>query len=256
MLWADEGDNRMREAPHREAVEFLMQAPDYPDAPALEAAFARVLESFNVTAYSCSRQDSRHPGGPPVVLAERKSQAWDQYMFDQGYFAANPCVRWVAMGRTAFTWREVQLDRRRSGEQTGKEAALWADAADNDMKDGLVVKTLAPGGQQLSTRMMTGEHHFRAADRALLETLAIVFSTLRHRFHEQGADAPLIGPLTRREAECLRWAAQGLHDYEIAERLGISANTVRNHMQNAMRKLNASSRLAAYYRALSLGALE
>ena len=256
MLWADEGDNRMREAPHREAVEFLMQAPDYPDAPALEAAFARVLESFNVTAYSCSRQDSRHPGGPPVVLAERKSQAWDQYMFDQGYFAANPCVRWVAMGRTAFTWREVQLDRRRSGEQTGKEAALWADAADNDMKDGLVVKTLAPGGQQLSTRMMTGEHHFRIADRALLETLAIVFSTLRHRFHEQGADAPLIGPLTRREAECLRWAAQGLHDYEIAERLGISANTVRNHMQNAMRKLNASSRLAAYYRALSLGALE
>ncbi len=104
---------------------------------------------------------------------------------------------------------------------------------------------------------MTGEQRIRGSDRALLETLAIVFSTLRHRFHEQDADVPLKhGPLTRREAECLRWAAQGLHDYQIAERLGISANTVRNHMQNAMRKLNASSRLAAYYRALSLGALE
>ena len=247
----------MREASHRDAVDFLMQAPDYQDAAALEAAFARVLENFNVTAYSCSRQDSRHPGGPPVVLSERKSQAWDQYMFDQGYFAANPCVRWVAMGRVAFTWREVQLDRRRSGEQTDLETALWADAAENDMKDGLVVKTMAPSGQQLSTRMMTGEQRIRGSDRALLETLAIVFSTLRHRFHEQDADVPLKhGPLTRREAECLRWAAQGLHDYQIAERLGISANTVRNHMQNAMRKLNASSRLAAYYRALSLGALE
>ncbi len=93
-------------------------------------------------------------------------------------------------------------------------------------------------------------------DRSLLETLAIVFSTLRHRFHEQELDAPLNATLTRREAECLRWAAQGLHDYEIAERLGISGNTVRNHMQNAMRKLSVSSRLAAYYRALSLGALD
>ena len=38
--------------------------------------------------------------------------------------------------------------------------------------------------------------------------------------------------------------------------LRISGNTVRNHMQNAMRKLNVTSRLAAYYRALGLGALD
>ena len=246
----------MREPSHREAVEFLMRAADYQDAASLEAAFARVLESFSVTAYSCSRQDSRRPGGVPVVMAEQGSEAWDKYMFDQGYLAANPCVRWVGMGRGAFSWREVQAESRRSGTQTPKEIALWADAADNEMRDGLVVKTVAPGGQQLSTRMMTGEPRIRASDRALLETLGIVFSTLRHRFHEQECDTPLNATLTRREAECLRWAAQGLHDYGIAERLGISGNTVRNHMQNAMRKLNASSRLAAYYRALSIGALD
>ena len=246
----------MREPSHREAVEFLMQAADYQDAASLEAAFSRVLESFSITAYSCSRQDSRRPGGVPVVMAEQGSEAWDKYMIDQGYLAANPCVRWVGMGRAAFSWREVQAESRRSGTQTPKEVALWADAADNEMRDGLVVRTVAPGGQQLSTRMMTGEPRIRASDRALLETLGIVFSTLRHRFHEQESDTPLNATLTRREAECLRWAAQGLHDYGIAERLGISANTVRNHMQNAMRKLNASSRLAAYYRALSIGALD
>ena len=246
----------MREPSHREAVEVLMRAPEYQDAEALEEAFARVLDGLSVTAFSVSRQDARNPGGPPVVMAERGTQAWDQYMADQGYFTVNPCVRWTAMGRAAFTWREVQADNRRLGDVAAKEAALWADAADNDMRDGLVVRTLAPGGQLLSTRMMTGERHIRSADRALLETLGIVFSTLRHRFFEQEMDSPLNATLTRREAECLRWAAQGLHDYGIAERLGISANTVRNHMQNAMRKLNASSRLAAYYRALSLGALD
>ena len=246
----------MREPSHWEAVEFLMHAPDFKDAQALEEAFVRVLRDLGVTAYSCSKQDARRPGGPPMVMAESGARAWDQYMADQGYFEINPCVRWTAMGRGAFTWREVQAERRRTGEGSVKERALWADAADNEMRDGLVVMTLAPGGQMLSTRMITGELRIRPNDRALLETLAIVFSTLRHRFLEEGLDTTLNATLTRREAECLRWAAQGLHDYGIAEQLGISGNTVRNHMQNAMRKLNASSRLAAYYRALSLGALD
>ena len=233
-----------------------MRAPEYETAQALEDAFAKVLEGLGVTAFSSSRQDSRRPGGPPAVMAERGTAAWDKYMFDQGYFAINPCVRWTALGRPSFTWREVQAENRRIGEVPAQEAALWADAAENDMRDGMVVRTMAPGGQLLSTRMMTGEARIRSADRALFETLGIVFSTLRHRFYEQELDAPLNPVLTRREAECLRWAAQGLHDYGIAERMGISANTVRNHMQNAMRKLGVTSRLAAYYRALSLGALD
>jgi len=246
----------MLEPSRREAVEFLMRAPEYGDAKALEQAFAQVLEGLSVNAFSCSRQDSRNPGGPPVIMAEHGTDAWDRYMADQGYFAINPCVRWTAMGRGAFTWREVQAENRRLGEVSTKERALLADAAGNQMRDGLVVRTMAPSGQLLSTRMMTPEARIRPTDRALLESLAIVFSTLRHRFNEREIDTPLNATLTRREAECLRWAAQGLHDYGIAKRLGISANTVRNHMQNAMRKLNASSRLAAYYRALQLGVLD
>ena len=246
----------MREPSHREAVEFLMCAPQFETAQALDAAFAKVLRGLGVTAFSSSRQDSRRPGGPPTVMAEHNTRAWDRYMFDQGYFAINPCVKWTAMGRDVFTWREVQAERRREGEVPAAETALWAEAAENDMRDGVVVRTLAPGGQLLSTRMMTGETRIRAAERALLETLGIVFSALRHRFHEQELDAPMNPVLTRREAECLRWAAQNLHDYGIAERMGVAANTVRNHMQNAMRKLGAPSRLAAYYRALQLGALD
>lgn len=246
----------MREPSRQDAVDFLIRAPEFKDAKSLEEEFARVLEGLSVTAFSVSRQDIRRPGGPPIVLAERGVRDWDQYMSDEGYFEINPCHRWAAFGRAAFTWREVQAENRRAGEIAAKERALWADAADNDMRDGLVVRTIAPGGQRLSTRMITGEQRVRPSDKSLLETLAIVFSTLRHRFYEQELDAPLNATLTRREAECLRWAAQGLHDYQIDERLGISGNTVRNHMQNAMRKLEVSSRLSAYYRALSIGALD
>ncbi len=54
-----------------------------------------------------------------------------------------------------------------------------------------------------------------------------------------------MGPLTRREAECLRWAAEGKTNWEIATILDISENTVRFHFKNLLRRLNATSRAQA-----------
>lgn len=48
--------------------------------------------------------------------------------------------------------------------------------------------------------------------------------------------------LTRRETEVLRLAAAGLRNKEIAARLEISPNTVRNHLASAARTLGMSSR--------------
>ena len=53
------------------------------------------------------------------------------------------------------------------------------------------------------------------------------------------------GPLTEREAECLRWAAAGKTNGEIAVILSISENTVRYHFKNILSKLDATSRAQA-----------
>jgi DNA-binding CsgD family transcriptional regulator len=49
-------------------------------------------------------------------------------------------------------------------------------------------------------------------------------------------------PLTTREREVATLAARGLANAEIAERLGLSARTVGNHLQNAYTKLGVSAR--------------
>ncbi len=54
-----------------------------------------------------------------------------------------------------------------------------------------------------------------------------------------------MGPLTKREAECLRWAAEGKTNWEIATILNVSENTVRFHFKNLLRRLNATSRAQA-----------
>ena len=58
-----------------------------------------------------------------------------------------------------------------------------------------------------------------------------------------GALAAAVGvSLTRREREVLVLLAAGVADAEVARRLGLSQGTVRVHVSNAMRKLNATDR--------------
>lgn len=65
--------------------------------------------------------------------------------------------------------------------------------------------------------------------------------------------APAPTRLTRREIQCLRWAAAGKTDQEIGRIVHISAPTVRFHLTNASRKLNVNGRSQAIHRAAGLG---
>ncbi len=64
------------------------------------------------------------------------------------------------------------------------------------------------------------------------------------------ADAPR---LTRREIQCLKWAAAGKTDADIGELVHISAPTVRFHLKNAALKLRVVGRSQAVREAAALG---
>lgn len=53
-------------------------------------------------------------------------------------------------------------------------------------------------------------------------------------------------PLTRREVEVMRMAADGAEAMEIASRLFLSIGTVRNYLTSAVTKLNARNRVDAF----------
>jgi DNA-binding CsgD family transcriptional regulator len=58
--------------------------------------------------------------------------------------------------------------------------------------------------------------------------------------------------LTGREADVLRLMARGCTYVQVADALGISANTVGSHIKNAYRKLEVHSAAAAVMRAVEL----
>lgn len=67
------------------------------------------------------------------------------------------------------------------------------------------------------------------------------------------AAPPELVEFTRREIQCLKWAAAGKTDSEIATIMGVSAPTIRFHMTNASRKLGVSGRSQTVRLATTLG---
>lgn len=67
--------------------------------------------------------------------------------------------------------------------------------------------------------------------------------------------APELPKLTAREQEVLQWMVQGLSTKEIARRLNISPDTVKDHLARLYEKLEARNRVEALERARSLGLL-
>jgi LuxR family maltose regulon positive regulatory protein len=87
-----------------------------------------------------------------------------------------------------------------------------------------------------------------------IETLLAAFGgniTSRH-----ARQPKLPEPLTEREVEILELLAAGLTNPEIAEKLVISAGTVKKHASNIYGKLGVSSRTEAVTRARELGLLD
>lgn len=89
-----------------------------------------------------------------------------------------------------------------------------------------------------------------AARAAELHALSLRF--MASYAEAQGALAPPVR-LTRREIQCLKWAAAGKTDAEVGEIVAISLPTVRFHITNATRKLGVVSRSQAVHRAATLG---
>ena len=61
--------------------------------------------------------------------------------------------------------------------------------------------------------------------------------------------------MSKREVECLRWAAIGKTDREIAMIIALSHATIRYHINRAGEKLNAINRAQSVFKAGQLGYL-
>jgi DNA-binding NarL/FixJ family response regulator len=108
------------------------------------------------------------------------------------------------------------------------QAALEKEA------DGFALKTEPPQQTIASIRQVYRGHLvFPQAARRWLRT------------QRQRPSGPSMEDLTEREAEVLELVAQGLTNVQIAQRMNVSENTTKFHLQNIYQKLNVNNRTEA-----------
>jgi DNA-binding NarL/FixJ family response regulator len=93
-------------------------------------------------------------------------------------------------------------------------------------------------------RVAYGEHPINEN----LTTHPNVADQVLQKFQELSAQSEgedFISPLTKREMEILEHIAQGYLNKQIAVALGISEQTIKNHITSILRKLNANARTEA-----------
>jgi LuxR family transcriptional regulator, quorum-sensing system regulator VjbR len=92
--------------------------------------------------------------------------------------------------------------------------------------------------------------------RKRLVAIASRIHTALHGSRNPALAAAAAKLLTKREIDCLYWAANGKTDGEIGEILDIARWTVVTYLQNAKNKLGCANRTAAVVTALALGVIE
>jgi len=101
-------------------------------------------------------------------------------------------------------------------------------------------------------RVARGEHPINES----LTTQPKVAEHVLHQFQElfwKGEAEVIISPLTPREMQILDFIAKGYLNKQIAIKLGISEQTIKNHVTSILRKLNANARTEAVVVAIKQG---
>ncbi len=143
-----------------------------------------------------------------------------------------------------------------------KAACIVVTAYDDDEQ---MYHALRAGASAYFSKDVVADH-IVAAIRQVVQGLYVVrdrvfnrfelMNWLARRFHsftmEDIPEEP-VQPLTPREMEILRYIAQGLSNKEIAHQLGISRQTVKNHMSSILRKLAVEDRTQAVMYAVRHG---
>ena len=116
---------------------------------------------------------------------------------------------------------------------------------------GHIVAAIQAGANGWVRKNESGEHLLDVMGRVVRgETwvppseLGQVFRLMLSNLERMHQEDPLVG-LTRRERDVLLHVAKGADRKEVAERLHLSVNTVRTHMQSLMAKLGVHSTLEA-----------
>jgi len=188
-----------------------------------------------------------------LIMIDGYPPGWVKHYFEQSHFDADPVMAYCAQHVVPTCWSDLRLEPGSQAERMMQEAAGFG------LRDGVSMPLHSPQGELgiLSLAVDAAPDEARAICERALGQVQVLAGYLHEAVRRVSGLLHNGGPgLTPREAECLRWAADGKTSGEIAQLLGLSASTANFHLNNAMRKLDVVNRQHAVAKATLQGLIQ
>ena len=229
-----------------------------PDASSRFAALTSTLGQigFDQINYGFFDPEAARRDQAEVIFLSTMPESWLQYYYAQDMARTDPHVLKVLAGNlTPYMWGDTQLDAL-PDPRVQRTARGIAEAG---QRSALCTPLASPFAPSIPVAGMTMGSSLNERDLAgITGDNAWRLSSLVHLFHHMSLGELHrrrmgIPPLSNRERDCLRYAADGLLQEAIAHRLNIAHVTVETHLRNAKRKLRARTIPQAIARAIAFG---
>lgn len=186
-----------------------------------------------------------------AVLAGRFHPGWSQRYMGHRYVRHSQIARELFRTRDPYSWEDVM--RRRKVDEAQKR--IKDEAREAGLGDGLFTPVRGSDGSYAAVVLAGARPDF---DDGFVRTSAGVLSAYyAAEIRRLSASAPgAAGRLSARQRECLAWVRQGKSSSMIAEMLGLSVQTVDEHLAGACRKLGVRTRVQAAVEASLAGLID
>lgn len=206
--------------------------------PDMRSTLARMLAQARDTA------PSDGPAAAALAVNVGYPAEWLVEYAQNNYFSCDPTKQRLLEGTDYYRWSDSF-----SKATLQSEKDYVQHAREHGIVDGITVACRQPRSGLLSFFAFRGEELGETErDRIVLRHIAPYLHEAMRRVSGLPANVGQSADqcaLSNREKEVLRWAMDGKTNWEISMILNIGERTVKFHVQNVMRKLDASSRSQA-----------
>lgn len=187
----------------------------------------------------------------PVLLSTYPSNFLDHYA--ESNFQNHDMVGEFSNKKsTPFTWSDIAKE----AEITKVQKILFSDSSSVGLRSGGSIPIHGPHNVKatFSVANDTNNKEFDQLFNLKRFQLQILATYAHEKIISLGIDNVVkIERITPREKDILSWVARGKTYWEISKILSIQEDTVRKHMKNVLRSMNASNSSHAIARAIMLG---
>lgn len=230
--------------------ELLLHLIDTLSLPLEERAARRALRDFSEDA-GFDYFAYLHLRGQESFAVSNYPQPWCDRYVEKNYVLVDPVVTKAKHGPPIFTWSAEEA--RRIGRKDVTH--FFKDAGRFGIRSGLSISAPLGFKDRMVFTLSSSKPKVCVDEEPDPVTAAMAVAFVHSRLGSATRDASLACEihLSPREAECLRWFADGMSMPDIAETVGIGYRSVRSYLDEATRKLGAANSRQAASIAIRLG---